>query len=617
MSDKKQRIRNIAKRLIDQHKNLRLAQQDYERMSRLIYTLPDPLNKYPWARLDMSTAPYNALRGGKAALSNLDEKVTVAPISISTDDETLGAKERANQWEYTLSHVLGRTAKRRANFRGSVIWDALVYDEICAQVVHLPTMFRIAGPESNVRKKAALRHGDWAIRLVNPQKLYVEYSDFMVERVLQLQLKTAQEIVDYWGDAAKTIRNRIKRKEEHAKMNYFEFDYVDYENRFVWVVEAKPGQSIPLEDKGITILKPEPWLTDEDGKPVPFLPWVCVAGGTQTEDLPEYQRKPMMFAIRQTEMWANDNIMRTLNMSQAIAEAGTPRDIFGGPSSEDIEIDYGEPGARIDLGPMQEYERIQRLGLDPSFSEYTDRLEAEIKRATVAEVLITGAPVGEIAAGYAYHLEIQTALASLGPWKNLGERFYERLHETILLMAHYRAEDIVAHDTKAKEYIIRWNDINPDRIEVKVELQPEVPVDKVQKIQAAIAMSQNLETPTRRILEWMGETDPEGLQKEYWKEQLNRAEMMGRLERIRRMASGELEQMAAEMAQGMIQQQMQQQQQAPQGENLMGPQGIEGVEGEAWNPAMGMPPPATASPMGNTREFQTGLTRAGTRIAGE
>ena len=133
----------------------------------------------------------------------------------------------------------------------------------------------------------------------------------------------------------------------------------------------------------------------------------------------------------------------------------------------------------------------------------------------------------------------------------------------------------------------------------------------MQKIQGAIAMSQSLETPTRRVLEWMGETDPEGLMREYKIEQLDRADMMGRLERIQMIASGKLEQMAAQMAQGMLEQQAAQQQQGggqqPPG---MGPQGIPGVEGQVNNPAMGMPPPAMQSPMGNTREGQTGLTRA-------
>ena len=615
MSKTKEQIRKIARRLIKDHKNLRLAQKDYERMSRLVYELPAPLRQYPWVRMDMSTAPYNALRGGRAALSNLDEKLTVRPITVSSEDETLGTKDVANEWEYTLSHIVDRAAKRRANFRGSVIWDALVYDEICAQIVHLPTQFKVAGPESNVREQAALRHGDWAIRLVNPQKLYVEYSDYMVERVLLVQRKTAQEIVDYWGDAAKTIRNRITKKPEHASVVYCEFDYVDYEQRYVWVAEEKSG--IPVDDKGVIILKPEPWLTDEKGVPVPFLNWICVAGGTQTEDAPEFQRKPMLFAVRQTEQWASANIMRTLQMSQTIAEYGAPRDIVTGPGGEDVEIDHGEPAGRMDLTAFQKYERIQALGLDPSFNEYTLKLEQEIQKASLSEVLVTGAPVGNIQAFAAYDMEVKTAVMSLGPWKNLGERFYDRLYETILLMAYYRAEDIVAYDTDANKYIIKWDDIDPERIQLETKLQPYIPTDQAQKVQTAIAMSQSLETPTRRILEWMGETDPEGLMREYKIEQLDRAEMMGRLKRIEIMASGEIERMAAQMAQGMMEQQAAEQGagggQQPPG---MGPQGIPGVEGQVNNPAMGMPPPAIQSPAGNTRETQTGLTRAQPRNVG-
>lgn len=612
-------IRTIAKRMLEQDKGLGEYRVAYERISNVQYTLPEPLRSWEFVRPIVSTAPHDSLRGAAMTLSNLQERLTVHPISVhleAEDDSSAAAKERANEWEKALEWAVERASKRSANFRHSVLWNALVYDEILAQLVHLPTQFKARGLDTT-REEAALRYGDWAIQLANPQEMHVEYSDYMPERVLRVTVKSAQEIVDFWGDAASKVRAKIRRKKEHAKELYVEFDYVDYENRMVWVAEANSWEQA-VEDKGITIIGPEPWLTDLEGKPVPFLPWVAVIGGSVASTDPIFSRRPMHFAVYQAEQWANANIFQTLFGTQALSEALAPRDVFKGPATESIEVDYTETGGRLDLGPLDTYERIQALGLHPSLTEAFDRIDTAIRRSTLSDILVTGQPMGGVQAGFAFNLQMQSAVKSLGPWQNLGQRFYDKLYELILLIAHYRGEDVVGYGKGLDKYTINSEKIDPANIYISVELTPDVPADRVQRVQAAIGMSQSLEYPTVKILEFLGETDPQGAIKDYWKEQLNRADMMGRLEKVRKTASGEIEEMAAMMAQQMLEQQMAQQQQQQQQPgpgrtppNRMGPQGIEGVEGQEWNPAMGMPHPAGVSPEGGTREMQSGLTRAG------
>ena len=624
-------IQKIAKRMLEADKGLSEYRAAYERISNVQYTLPEPLRSWEWIRPIVSTAPHDSLRGAAMTLSNHRERLTVHPISVhreAEDDTSAAAKERANEWEKALQWAVERAFRRSANHRHSILWNAVVYDEIFAQLIHLPTQFKAKGLDVT-RETAALRYGDWAVQLVNPQEVHVEYSDYMPERVLRVTVKTAQGIVDFWGDAASKVRAKIRRKKEHAKEFYIEFDYVDYENRMVWVAEANSWEQA-IEDKGTVILKPEPWLTEtkwKDGKaidtgnPVPFLPWVAVFGGSVVSTNAIFSRRPMHFAVYQAEMWANANIFQTLFGSQAVAEAMAPKDIFTGPGVDDIEVDHTQPGARIELTQLQKYERIQALGLAPALTEAFDRIDSAIRRATLSDILTTGQPLGGVEAYSAFSLQVQTAIKSLGPWQNLGQRFYERLYELMLLVAHYRGEDVVGYGEGLDKYTIDSEDIDPANIYISVELSADAPVDRTQRLQAAAVMSQNLETPTRKILEWMGETDPMALIKEYWIEQLNRADMMGRLEKRRKMASGELEEMAMAMAQQIIEQQMmQQQEQQQQGPgrtppNLAGPQGIAQAEGQAFNPAMGMPPPAMASPEGNTREAQTGLTRANRPIA--
>lgn len=616
-------IQKIANRMLEADKGLSEYRAAYERISNVQYTLPEPLRSWEWIRPIVSTAPHDSLRGAAMTLSNHRERLTVHPISVhreAEDDTSAAAKERANEWEKALQWAVERAFRRSANHRHSILWNAVVYDEIFAQLIHLPTQFKAKGL-SVTREEAALRYGDWAVQLVNPQEVHVEYSDYMPERVLRVTVKTAQGVVDFWGDAASKVRAKIKRKKDHAKEFYVEFDYVDYESRMVWVAEAKSWEQA-VEEKGTVILKPEPWLTDLDDNPVPFLPWVAVYGGSVVSTNPIFSRRPMHFAVYQAEMWANANIFQTLFGSQAIAEAMAPRDIFQGTGVEDIEVDHTQPGARIELTMLQKYERIQALGLAPALTEAFDRIDSAIRRATLSDILTTGQPLGGVEAYSAFSLQVQTAIKSLGPWQNLGQRFYERLYELLLLVAHYRGEDVVGYGEGLDKYTIDSEDIDPANIYISVELSADAPVDRTQRLQAAAVMSQNLETPTRKILEWMGETDPMGLIKEYWVEQLNRADMVGRLEKIRKTASGEIEEMAAMMAQQMVQGMMAQQ--AEGGEaagpgrtppNLAGPQGVAQAEGQAFNTPMGMPHTASVSPAGSTREVQTGLTRAGRPIA--
>jgi hypothetical protein len=122
-------------------------------------------------------------------------------------------------------------------------------------------------------------------------------------------------------------------------------------------------------------------------------------------------------------------------------------------------------------------------------------------------------------------------------------------------------------------------------------------------------MSERLEYPRRRILEFLGETDPEGAIEEYRLESLERADWNGWLAAVEADTSGQLQQFLMQMAQGMHEQMMAEQEAATPTErgemanrrNLENPRGIEGVEGEGYNPRMRGESPVTASPAGTQR----------------
>ena len=595
--------------------NLKKAQGEYQRIARIQYNLPSPLNQFDWVRPIRSTAPYDALRGVTRALSNLESSLTIDPVTVvgaagDTRDSD-AAKNLANKWETIINWQMQLASKRRAAMRSSIVESAALYDEVVGQLVHVPTQFKLTG-KSDTRSTAALRFGDWAIRLVNPQNVYVEYSDFMPERVVSIQYKLPQEVVDFWGDKASAIARKMKKDDDYVTKHLIEIDYVDYDIRAVWVIEKNADIA---SDKGDVILPPEPWLK-VDGKPVPFLNWIAVAGGTDLDIEPEHQRKPLFYSVYHAELWAAANITKTLSMSEAIAEFAAAKYTVAGPGAEDVEIDFGEPGGRVNLNQFQKFEILRQQGLDPAITESFDRVEESIQRTTTADILVTGQPMGGVEAFAAYNLQVQVALAGLGGIKNLAERFEEETDTAMLLIAHYTGEDIVGYSDD--EWTIDSEDIDPKNIYLSVELNVDVPVDRVQRITAAATLAQNFNYPTERIIEFLGDTDPQGAMKMWTKEQMKLAYLRGVLQKVEAAGSGELQKMAEMLEQAMQALEQAQQQAPPQtegpGRTPQAPGGLAGIGGQQNNPADGGTPPAVQAP-GATRETQTGRTQGGAPIA--
>jgi hypothetical protein len=525
--------------------------------------------------------------------------------------------------------------KRTPAFRSSIVWSALLYHEIVGQLIHLPTQFK-ASPLDKTRQRAALRIGDWALRLVDPKTTYIDYTDFMPERVACVSVKTAQQLIDFWPASTKALRDKIADKKINNDTKYLEIDFTDYDTRVVWAVEGDDIEK-SIGNKGIDLFGPEPWLkmvgSEDRGKPVPFMNWIAVCGGLNIDAAPEHQRKPMLYPVYMAEQWATSNIMGSILASLAVAEAAAPVNIVSGPGGENVEIDYTNPGGRIDL-PNQfvTYERIQRAGLDKAMGEMFGIFETAIRRSTVAEVLVTGQPMSGDQAFAAYNLQVMQALASLGDFKLLGERFLEEMYQKMLLISHYTGHNIVGYGKNKDKYTIDSESIDPDAIYLSVELKPDVPVEQLQRTTNAVQMSQSLPYAPQRILEQLGEPDPEGALKLWKRWRLELADFEGWLQKIQMTSSGEIDQMVAQKAQELVQQMAAQGQQAqgqPTQPQAMAPGlGLTGrtppnpaappgtaLEGQMFNPAEGGAPPAMAEP-GATFEGQMGTTRGGTEVQG-
>jgi len=547
VADTLQKYQGIAEELIRRDAMLRRMQREYERCSRLEQDLPLPLQELEWIVPFKSAAVYNALRGGERALSGLDIRPKIHPLTVfkQAGSEVGAEAERiANEWETVLKWNFQRASSRRGNVRASMIWNALVYDEVVSQVIHLPTQINILQQlqVNTNRHMAAMRYGQFAVRLLDPKGVHISYSDYMPEEALETSVVTAQRVVQQYGKGAKWIADKIASDPKHRETNYAVASYINYEDRCIWAVEGEDENAI-LEGGTAVLQVANEW---------PFLNYACAVGGTITESSPEYQRKPLLFPVVKARMWLVANVIGTLMTSQAIAEGNEPLHLFKGIGAENIYLDLSEPGGRIDLPSMLvAYERLQRSDVDPGLQNMLNRYESDINRATLPSVLVTAEALpGETFSGY--NLRVQTAVGSLLPYKRLVEVNMERTFDQMLLYSHYSGHDLVGYGKGMERWTIKSEHIDPEAIIQSVELAPDVPIDRLQKITAAVALATQLNYSPRRVMEFLGETDPQGALEEYIQWQFYLAKMKGRIERIQMEESGKIKELAAQMAQEML-----------------------------------------------------------------
>jgi len=583
-----------------------------DRLAHLEYQLPRALDSLEWMRTVRVTAPFDFIRAGSRTLHGLTVRPRIDPITVvkavkqnNLSDE---AKAKANEWETALTWQYHKAVSRAAILMEDIPRSALMYDEVVGQVIHLPSQIKaIEDMGGNAaRQKAAKRYGDFAIDLQHPKNVHVRYSKYMPEQFVLVTIVEPQSIVDFWGEKASKLKKLLDAGE--AADHYILVDDASYDGRAVF---CYPGDQIePMiraaeeKDKGIIEIVVE----DLD---VPFLPWFGAVGGTVLDTAPEKQRFPLLYGIWKSEQWVTANILASLGVAETIAEAARPDFIATGPSVDDIEVEYVQPGGLMKVPLGNTVTPTQQRTIDPAIREAWDRFVADMG-TTLPRILVTAdALPDEPFAGY--NMRLKQALASLIPYKHLAERATSQIYEKMLLWCHYSGVPIKGYHEE-EMYQIEPEDIDPDAIYLTVELQPDVAIDQQQRTNTAVMQARELRRPMEDILQEMGETDPQGATQRWMKEQLVLAEFQGMLQGIQAEASGAIQQAAMQMAQEMLGQMQQQQQQMGQMQEQMPmaptEAGLAPGLGMGFNPNEGGQPFSQAMP-GATREMQSGLSRTG------
>ncbi len=598
------------------------------------WSLPDSLSGYQWMRSVVSTDPSDALRTAARTLSTVLPKITFFPLDSHPE-----TRARANKIEKALMWHFKRASKRSVSrLVYDIVLSALRYDEIGFQVVYMPWQKKIAKEIESTKQWNT--KGDFAWLVHNPRNVHTNRSALDLESVLLCKVMRAESFVSEWGKAASKVQRMIK---DDGLQHVVVYDWTDAKERCVWVVPGEVPTSTRKEDT-ITIY--------HDEHKLPFIPWVSRVGGSAIDDEPEYQRAPLLDSVYYSHQWDTLNTLKSLEMSIAIATAAAPASRSETFSGESPEIDYTVPGGDVPQKPGEKYEPLPRPQLDARFRELVSKTQAEVGKSTVPAILQSPDTTSGVAFA-TINTVLKAASSVLDPIKELTEGALSDGFEQCLLWKIHTKDNLFGwDDTKYRQeqvnplygsqIQVKSTELDPENLYLDVKLTANLPIDEIQRLNAAQIMLQ-MGIPRERVYEQLDIPDGDMVIEEKMMEAMTEAAFQNRLKVISAQGDAEAQRILQAVQMEAQQAQMEQQAQAEQTQMLQAqgqisaeqqtqqamaraaanlPPGEQNAvmaganamtQGPGFNPAMGGTPPAMAAP-GVTREAVQGRDMTGTPI---
>lgn len=539
-----------------------------DKMHNVEWDMPREWQNTGWIRKYPSTKPADALDTAIRALSTKEPRLSIMPLLPNVETMNNFEKiERGLMWSWKQIGRRGQFNPTRA-----MVTSAIKYDEITAQLIHIPTHNKAV----QALGRNSSQQGDFQLIVHNPKNVHVQYSDYGFERVLLCKYQPLYKVVDFWGKAGKDLKKLVEGNKVSAMNQTVEvYDYWDKDVRYVWV-EGKEA------DFEFDLLGPE-----EHG--LGFIPWACRIGGTNLEDLVENQRRPMLNSIISGEIWETTNLFRSLMLSLTMARAAEPTIKSQTPTGEGVDIDATEALGQIKLRPGEDATKMPPSEIGNSIQSMYQLLGGEMETAAGISLLqMNSMPSGMAFA--TYNALMQSAMGSINPHKQTSELAIADVFVLMTEWLRYSGSSLIAYDdrrTNMRNNAPTWGEQNvitvdmlPERqdLNIDVKLTEYIPSDEMGKINAMVMMVKNLNYPIARALEVIDVADPKMALEEWGKEQMDQATVLEAVKDLQFDSDMFRQQKQQQLQQQMQQQQMQQaqMQQQAQMEQQQGPQ-IQGM----------------------------------------
>lgn len=549
--------------------------QKFEKIDKLHnveWEMPREWQNTEWIRKYPSTKPADALDAAIRSLSTKEPRLTVLPIMPNQETKaSFDRIERGLMWAW---RQMGR--RMQFNPTRAIVTSAIKYDEITAQLVHIPSHNK-AIKQINDSKGYKAIYGDFSLIVHNPRNVHAQYSDNGFERVVLCKIQPLHKVVDFWGKKGQELKKLVDGTKNTAMTQLMRvYDYMDGDVRYVWT-KGLNGGGIDFD-----LMEPTPHELD-------FIPWICRTGGSNLEDLVENQRRPLLNTVVNANLWDTTNLFRSLMLSLTMARAAEPTLKTTSIGGEGVEIDATEGIGQIKLRQGEDAQRIPAGEIGQTIQSMYSLLGGEMETSAGINLLeMNSMPAGVAFA--TYNAKMQSAMASINPHKQIAEQAISDIFCLMTEWIRYSGKGMIFYDDREKnkddgistlgKQETVTSDMLPEASDFNatVKLTEYVPSDELGKINAMTMMVNNLKYPIQRAMEALDVTDPKTALEEWGFEQKDQAAIM---EEVKDMQFNN--DMMRQRRQAKMQQKMQEEQAAAQGQQAQASQDqsmMQGMQGQ-------------------------------------
>lgn len=528
---------------------------EIDNMHNVKWEMPKEWENTGWIRKYPSTKPADALDTAIRALSTKEPRLSIMPILPNLKTvESFEKIERTLLWAWKQIGKRGQLNPTRA-----IVTSAIKYDEITAQLIHIPTHNKAVKEMGG----NGAYSGDFQLIVHNPRNVHVQYSDYGFESVVLCKRQPLHKIVNFWGKNANGLKELVDGKKKGAMNTMLKvYDYWDNEVRYVWV-EGDESGGVEFDLLGPVEHK------------LGFIPWTCRIGGSNLEDLVENQRRPLMNSVISANTWHTQNLFRSLMLSLTMARAAEPTILSKTPTRDGVDVDATEGMGQIKLGPGEEAQKLPPSEIGQSIQNMYQMLGGEMETSAGISLL----QMNSIPSGMAfatYNALMQSAMGSINPYKAVSELAIADVFCLMSEWVRYSVGSLIGYDdrqTNVTKGLKTWGtmdvvtaDMLPERqdMNIEVKLTEYIPTDEMGKINAMVMLIKNANYPIKRALETLDINDPKMALEEWAEEQLSQATVMEQIkdlqfdnELLRQQKRLEVQQKQTQARQAQMQQQSQ------------------------------------------------------------
>jgi len=485
----------------------------YEELRRMVHMEWSEAPGGDWIKETMSPSAYNALIGAVRLMVSTEPQ-----INVPFDEAQAQAKQASGKIEQACKAMWagsGRIAQRPVHYE--IVFSALMYAEICASVTRTADLLKDAegtkDPALIKRMQHVASRTPYLFQVYNPATCYGDFDLYGLRGMLRRTATTWGEVLATWGARAEAaVGKRAGTLKAHDAVTLS--DWYDWRYRAVW-----------LDDGDDPILCAEHELD--------FLPVVDqIVDGTMLFTRPELQRFPLLYAMHKSGLWKRENLGLTVLYSLIHALGSNPllvqeTDDTDAPTTVDRSI----PGGILKVHKGEKPSGLLEKVVDPSQYQGLELAQRLNEESTIPKMAL-GAPPQQVMAFSAISLLVQSGRLPLTATKQLaGEAIANLL---IAALAWYKQDPPEGgpsagsgfYDYGKGSYLELTPADIPERLALRVNLEPDLPTDKLQ----LATTGERLVDTDLASMRWVRENilsmgQSEAMDKEIWMEKRVRFEI--------------------------------------------------------------------------------------------